>query len=296
VERDRPAERRVLLTGASSGIGSELARRLARGGARLALAARRRDRLQELAAELEADGARAPVVLPADLERPGEAEALAGRALDALGRVDVLVNNAGGALHGLQWVAGDGDEARGLYEVNYWSPLALIRRLVPAMRERGAGTVVNVTSMVQVSPFPSLGHYCSSKAALALATQTLRMELRGSGVRVIEAPLGVVDSPGSYENRTLAGAERWLDGGPKGSVAGAAKAIAGAIDSGRARVIYPRWVGLGYALPGLARHFAARHARGADLGERPVQRTGSSGGAGQRAARERWEREHSAPR
>ena len=287
---------RILLTGASSGIGRELARRMAGGGARLALSARRGERLDALAAELEQDGADRAVALPADLSRRGEANALADRALNALGGVDVLVNNAGGSLHGLQWVAGDREEARELYEVNYWSPLALISRLVPPMRERGAGTVVNVTSMVQVSPFPSLGHYCSSKAALALATQTLRLELRGSGVRVVEVPLGVVDSPGSYENRTLAGAERWLDGGPKGDVAGAARAIAAGIESGRPRVIYPRWVRMGYTLPALARHYAARHARGADLEERPVRRGGSGGEADQRAARERWEREQAGSR
>src|SRR5207247_7538857 len=145
-------------------------------------------------------GAARPTILPADLARRGEAEALAARALEGLGRVDVLVNDAGAGLQALQWVAGEREEARELVEVNYWSPLALTRALVPGLRQRGRGAVVNVTSMVQVSPFPGLGHYCASKAALALATQTLRLELRGSGVRVIEAPLGVVDTPASYEN------------------------------------------------------------------------------------------------
>jgi hypothetical protein len=122
------------------------------------------------------------------------------------------------------------------------------------------------------------------------------MELRGSGVRVVEVPLGVVDSPGSYENRTLAGAERWLDGGPKGDVEGAARAIATGIERGAPRVTYPRWVRVGYALPALARHFAARHARGADLEEQPVRRGGSGGAADQRAAREHWEREQAGSR
>src|SRR3989440_4453288 len=79
---------RVLLTGASSGIGRELARRLAADGALLALAARRRERLEELAAEIEAAGGHRPAVLPADLSRGGEARELAGRALEALGAVD----------------------------------------------------------------------------------------------------------------------------------------------------------------------------------------------------------------
>jgi uncharacterized protein len=285
---------RVLLTGASSGIGRELARQLAARGARLALAARREERLRALADELEVARAPRPIVLPADLSRRGAAEDLAARAVESLGRVDVLINDAGGGFQGLQWAGGDRDEAREVLEVNYWSPLALIRALVPAMRGRGAGAVVNVTSMVQVSPFPGLGHYCASKAALALATQTLRLELRGSGVQVMEVPLGVVDTAGSHENRTLAGAEAWLDGGPKGRPEGAARAVLSGLERGSARVIYPRWVAVGYALPGLARHFGARHARGADLDDESLHRTGSAGDERQRVARDDWERRHAA--
>jgi short-subunit dehydrogenase len=286
--------RRALVTGASSGVGRELVRALAERGAILALAARRADRLEELATETEAAGGVRPTVLPTDLSQRGAAAALAGRAVEALGGVDLLVNDAGGGFQGLTWVAGDRDEPRELLELNCWSPLALIEALVPPMRERGSGTVVNVTSMAQISPFPALGHYCASKAALAVATETLRMELRGSGVAVIEVPLGVIDTAGSYENRTLTGAERWLDGGPKGTAAGAARAIVTGIERGRPRVVYPRWVGVGYAVPALARHFARRHARHADLEDRGLHRTGSAGDERQRAAREEWERRQAA--
>jgi short-subunit dehydrogenase len=282
--------RRVLLTGASSGIGEELARVLASEGAVLALAARSEERLRRLAVEIAETGAPEPVVLPADLGQHGEAERVADEALEQLGQVDVLINNAGGGLHGLQWVAGDGDEARELFETNLWSPLALIRRLVPPMRERRSGTVVNVTSMVQVSPFPALGHYCSSKAALGSATQTLRLELRGSGVRVIEVPFGVIDTPGSFENRTLPGAEKWLDSGPAGTVEGAAGAIVAALKGKRERVIYPRWVALGYVFPSLARRHAARLAKHVDLDAQILRRTGSTGDERQRAARAEWDR------
>src|SRR4051794_22906158 len=122
-------EARVLLTGASSGIGRELAQALAAGGARLALAARREDRLRALADELEAAGLPRPVAFPADLGRRGAADELAARAVESLGGVDVLVNDAGGGFQGLQWAGGDRDEAREVLEVNYWSPLALIRAL-----------------------------------------------------------------------------------------------------------------------------------------------------------------------
>ena len=117
--------KRVLLTGASSGIGQEAARLLARKGARLALVARREHRLQTLADELAADGAPAPVVIPADLGVRGAAGEVTARAAEALGEVDVLVNNAGASVQGLTWIAGDRDEARSVFETNLWSPLAL---------------------------------------------------------------------------------------------------------------------------------------------------------------------------
>ncbi|HYJ00553.1 MAG TPA: SDR family NAD(P)-dependent oxidoreductase [Thermoleophilaceae bacterium] len=280
---------RVLVTGASSGIGRELARQLAARGALVAIAARSEDRLRGAADEIEATGGSRPWILPVDLSRPGGADALAARALSEMGTVDALVNNAGTSLHGLQWIAGAGDEARELFETNYWSPLALTRALVPPMRERGTGTVVNVTSMIQVAPFPCLGHTCSSKAALAIASQALRMELEGSGVHVVEAPLGVIDTAGSYENRRLPGAERWMKGGPIGTADEAASRIVSAIENGDDRVIYPKRLAIGYALPGLARHYAARFARHAEPDESILRRTGSTGDSTQREARAEWE-------
>jgi short-subunit dehydrogenase len=245
---------RVLVTGASSGIGEALARRLAADGARVAVAARRAERLEALATEI--DG----VALTADLARPGAAAELADRAVAALGGVDVLVNNAGTTLHGLQWEAGDSDGARTLFETNLWSPLALAARLVPPMAERGKGTVVNVTSLMQVSPFPRLGHVAATKSALALTTEVLRLELRGTGVRVIEAPLGVIRTPGSASNRELPGAAEWLDRGPVGTAEGAASRIAQAIARGRERVFYPRPLRAVYAVPALGRRYAERAA------------------------------------
>jgi short-subunit dehydrogenase len=280
---------RILVTGASSGIGRKLARQLAAQGALVGLAARGEDRLREVANEIEVAGGSRPWILPADLSQPDGANDLAARALAEMGAVEVLINNAGTSLHGLQWIAGAGEEARELFETNYWAPLTLTQALVPAMRERGSGAVVNVTSMIQVAPFPGLGHTCSSKAALAIASQTLRMELEGSGVRVIEAPLGVIDTAGSYENRRLPGAERWMKGGPIGTAEEAARRIVSAIQNGHDRVIYPKRLAIGYALPGLARHYAARFARHAEPDESILRRTGSTGDPAQRQARAEWE-------
>src|SRR5438874_2666770 len=159
-------DKRVLLTGASSGIGRALAKELARSGARLVVAARRVELLQELADELATAGLPSPVTLRADLAVRGEATRLAAAGEAELGGVDILINNAGGGVGGSTWMVADDDKARQTLEVNYWSPLALIAALVPAMRERGSGAVVNVSSIAQVTNLWHMGHYCSSKAAM----------------------------------------------------------------------------------------------------------------------------------
>src|SRR4051794_9355404 len=259
--------RNVLLTGASGAIGAEVARRLAARGARLCISARRTGLLDELAEAIARDGGTRPVVAAADLGRRGEAADLARRASDALGGVDVLINNAGASMQGLSWLTGDGDGPREVLETNLWSPLALAAALAPAMVRRGEGTVVNVGSMVRVSPFPHLGTYAASRAALSTASAVLDMELGPRGVRVVEVALGPVDTPSSRENRALAGADRWLDGRPGlGNVEAAAAAIVRAAEDGaRGIAFYPRVLGWAHRFPGLGRRYAKRAAAHADV-------------------------------
>ena len=257
----------VLFTGASSGIGREAALRLGTGGARLALVARREEALRALAVEIEAAGGPEPLVLGGDLSVPGTATELAQRALRELGDIDVLVNNAGGSTQGLAWQLGDAEAARAIFETNLWSPLALIAALTPGMVERGRGAIVNTGSMARVSPFPRLGHYAASRAALSAATQTLALELRPHGVRLVELALGPVDTDSSRANRDLPGGERWLDGPPGlGDVGAAAGALVHAVTGDRHGVVhYPgilRWVD---AFPGLGRRYARRAARYAEV-------------------------------
>jgi short-subunit dehydrogenase len=254
----------VLLTGASSGIGRALALRLGAGGARLAIAARREEMLEEVAAEIEASGGIRPRVLPADLSRRGAGAELAGRALRSLEGIDVLINNAGGSVTGLEWEVADRDEGRRVFEINLWAPLALVGELVPTMRAQDGGTIVNVTSLLQVSPFPRLGHTAASKSALALATETLRLESRRGGITVIEAALGVVDTAASAANRDLPGGAEWIRRSRPGTAQGAAEAIIRAIERREPRVIYPRPLKLVYALPWLGRRFARRMSKIAD--------------------------------
>ena len=289
------AGKRILLTGASSGIGRALALELAPRAARLALVARREDRLESVADEVVARGGARPLVLVGDLARQGEAAALAERVLAELGVVDVLVNNAGGGVGGTQWRVSDSDEAREAFEVNFWSPVALTATLVPRMRERGDGAVVNVTSAAQVMPVWQMGHYAASKAALALATDTLALELRGSGVHVLQVIPGPTDTAVQAETKLIPVAERMLAEAPVGDPAELARLIVGALARGRRRLVYPRVLRPVYEVPALARinnAIAARRFRAQiDMDDPRVVRTGSMGDDEARAARDRWDAE-----
>ena len=165
----------VLVTGASSGIGAALARRMVAGGSEVVAAARRLDLLEGL-------GAAAPIRV--DLSDPADALRMAEQVLDRFGRVDVLVNNAGVRIDAAAVDAGlEGlDES---FQVNVLSPMVLAGRLVPGMVERGEGVVANVLAP-QVSPGRrGMGAYAASKAALESFTQTLRQEVGGgTGVAV----------------------------------------------------------------------------------------------------------------
>ncbi len=289
--------RGALVTGASSGIGRELARALAARGVRLAISARRAERLEELAEQVAGNGRPEPVVLPADLAVRGAAKGLAAQAVEALGRVDILVNNAGSGVGGLQWVVGDRDEGRETFELNYWSPLALIQELVPPMRERRSGAVVNVTSIAQVIAMGGLGHYNASKAALASATETLRIESHGSGVQVIEVVAGPIATGIQGEARLVPGVEQLLKRAPLGDPATLAGLTVRALQRGRKRIVYPRAVGAAYSFPFIARGLTARAAARfmKDLSEQDkellssVVRGGSLGDPMAQAARENWE-------
>jgi uncharacterized protein len=291
---------RALVTGASSGIGRALAKELSAHGAILAISARRRDLLESLAGEIASGEATEPAIVVSDLSRAGAAEALADEVRETLGQVDLLINNAGGGVGGRISAVGDREESREAMEVNYWSPLALIKALVPQMAERSRGAVVNVTSMAQVSTWPGFGAYAATKGALAVATETLAMELADSAVNVIEVIPGPVDTAVQGETRLAPGIERMIGRVPLGDPAVLARRIAEAIQRGKVRVIYPGRARFAYLLPALirwdTRRQAARAAKELDGPAREalgslVVRTGSMGDEIARAARDEWERQ-----
>jgi short-subunit dehydrogenase len=280
--------KRVLLTGASSGIGWALAKALARRGAIVGLSARREDALIQLALQIRADGGEAHV-LPADLSRPGAARDLAERAKKALGVVDVLVNNAGVGMAASQWIGGDGDVARALFETNVWSPLALVSAVVPDMRARGAGAIVNVSSMGAIVPFVMVGHYGASKAALATATEALRMELRGSGVDVMLVLPGPVETPMLAEAKQLDGIDGVFALSPPGDASTLARLIVRGLERGRREIVYPRPLWSGRIFPSFARWVAAWMMRRMRSDDPRLVAGGSTGGREATEARAAFE-------
>jgi short-subunit dehydrogenase len=169
------------LTGASAGIGQALARVLARQGHRLAITARRADRLEALAAELRAQGADV-AVFPADLADPDVPKRLIGDVVGHFGGLDVLINNAG---YGLARPFGEepAEALRHQIEVNLTSPIMLTREVL-AHIVAARGTIINVGSSITCVAAPIFGVYGTTKMGLAYWNDALRREVRHKGVHV----------------------------------------------------------------------------------------------------------------
>ena len=174
--------RTALVTGASSGIGADLARQLGAAGARVLLVARREGALASVAEAVRRAGGTAAVV-PADLEPAGAAGALIDRLQEAGETVDVLVNNAGYGVQG-PLVGMAPAEAEGMVALNVAALTGLTCRLVPGMVERGRGGVLNVSSIAAFTPAPRFAVYAASKAYVLSLTEALWAELRGTPVHV----------------------------------------------------------------------------------------------------------------
>ncbi|HEX5268729.1 MAG TPA: SDR family oxidoreductase [Acidimicrobiales bacterium] len=192
--------RTALVTGASRGIGAATATALDGAGARVALVARSRDDLGRVAGGLEHD----PVVLPADLSGAAAGPAVARQAEAALGRVDILVNNAAAAAR-LPIVDTDADLIDQLLAVNVRAPLLLVAALVPGMIERRRGSIVNLSSVSGRTGTPRRAAYAASKGALDAATRSLAVELGPLGIRVNSVAPGVVDTALWASNKKVAG-------------------------------------------------------------------------------------------
>ena len=174
----------ALVTGASSGFGAETARQLAAMGANLLLGARREDRLGRVAAECLERGAASAHIHKMDVTRTASVNAFADWAKATAGRVDVLVNNAGGA-HGVEHVEdGRDDDWEAMFQSNALGILRVTRAVLPLMKPHPGGIILNIGSIAGRVAYEGGSAYCASKAAERSITKSLRLELNGTGVRV----------------------------------------------------------------------------------------------------------------
>jgi NAD(P)-dependent dehydrogenase (short-subunit alcohol dehydrogenase family) len=209
----------ALVTGGTSGIGRATAVALARLGAHVAVTGRDKERGDDVVREITEAGGRADF-LAADLSDEHAAQDVADRAVATLGRVDVLVNNAGVFPFG-PTARTSGADFDSVYRINVRVPYFLVARLAPAMAERGHGAIVNVSTMVAEFGMAGMALYGSSKAALELLTKAWAAEFGPRGVRVNAVSPGPTRTPGT------AGMGESLDqlaaGGPAGRPASPAE-------------------------------------------------------------------------
>ena len=174
--------RTAIITGASSGIGRETARELAGRGANIVLAARNRQRLEAVAGDLSSLPGRC-LVVPTDVTDRLATEALVRRTMEEFGSVDILVNNAGVGLFA-PIAGGSLENARRLFEVNFWGAIHCIQAAVPDMQAQGQGHIVNVSSVAGLIAPPYMGMYSATTFALRAVSDALRSELAGSGIGI----------------------------------------------------------------------------------------------------------------
>lgn len=175
----------AVVTGASSGIGAATARALAAEGFHVFCAARRSDRIEALAAEIGG------TAVTCDVTDEAQVAALAAT---VGGSLNVLVNNAGGALGVDPVIHGDPEQWRRMYDINVIGTLNVTKALVPALIASGAGTIINTGSIAGHLAYEGGGGYTAAKHALAVMTETLRLELNGKPVRVTEIAPGMVQT------------------------------------------------------------------------------------------------------
>ncbi|MET7932400.1 SDR family oxidoreductase [Streptomyces sp. NPDC005322] len=188
--------RTAVITGASSGIGAATARRLAAAGFRVMLTARRKDRVEALAAELTEAGQEAEAYVLDITDRTAVDDFAAG-----LDRCDVLVNNAGGAIGAETVATADPADWRAMYEVNVMGVLQVTQALLPALTASGDGTVVVMSSTAGHIAYEGGGGYVAAKHGAHAIAATLRLELCGDPVRVIEIAPGMVKTDEFAVNR-----------------------------------------------------------------------------------------------
>ncbi len=238
----------IVITGASSGIGAALTRELGRHGARLTLIARRKDLLDELAAEIGPNCR----VIAHDLANFECAAAWLPEAEAIHGPVDVLVNNAGMEITGAT-ASADVAVCKQLLALNLLTPILLMRELLPIMLARNNGMIVNVSSIAAVVPLALQTYYAASKAGLAAFSEATRSELAQSGVHLLTVYPGPVKTAMAERAFVALGGRENVVKVPEGTPEELARRIRHAMERRKQRLIYPRIYTLFFCLPWFGR-------------------------------------------
>ena len=183
----------VLITGASSGFGEDAAKLFAKEGCRVVLAARRLDRLQALAAEIQNAGGEA-LAIPVDVSQPAEIEVMVQSTLDLYGRIDILFNNAG-ILH----VATTHETPTEIWDktfaINVRGTYLMSKYTIPHMLEQGKGCIVNNSSVLGLKAVPAVAAYNATKGAITQLTRSMALEYSDKGIRVNAICPGTIVTP-----------------------------------------------------------------------------------------------------
>jgi short-subunit dehydrogenase len=251
--------RTVVVTGASSGIGKAATLELARRGANVVLAARRRSLLEDVATACRMLGV-ATEVVETDVTRRDDCARLIEAAERRFGSVDVLVNNAGFAIFDPLSTARP-DDLEAMMQTNYFGAVWCAQAVLPGMLERKSGTIVNVASIAGIMGYARMGGYCATKFAMIGFSEALRDEVIGRGVRV------AMVCPGTTETEFFVKAERGKMPGASRLILAVsservARAIANAAEDGRYRRIVPAGAALYMRIKELAPRFAHMMMRG----------------------------------
>jgi short-subunit dehydrogenase len=188
-------EKVVLITGASEGIGASCAKLIGQRGAKIALTALADENFKD-----EESASR--IIIPGDLTSSATRSKIVERAIDRFGRIDVLINNAGVGQYGYPTEV-DTEISKRMFDVNVFSALALTQLVVPHMRAKKSGTIVNIGSVGGKVSLPWAVMYCATKWALHCVDDSLHRELQGTGIRVMKVCPGIVDT--KFRDHVLAG-------------------------------------------------------------------------------------------
>ena len=226
------------MTGASQGIGRAIALEFGRRGARLALASRNRQALDEVAGLVKAEGGSA-IVIPTDVTAAGALDQLAQDTIRELGGIDILVNNAGIGMTALIGDAASAD-VETLFRLNVLAAAAAIRAVIPVMRAQHDGMIINISSLAGRIVIPRIGYYSATKFALTAIGDALRMEEADRGIKVMNVFPGTTRS-NFGENRLGTRGRQAHQRLPPVTAEKVARRIANAVERNQ-RSVYVSWI------------------------------------------------------